>query len=89
MVGRSAPIEIYEVLCETGSSRPACALEADYLRAWRIYAEGRFVEAAQAFDALAKEWPNDGPVGVMRARCREYSRISVEGFDATFDMSEK
>ena len=89
VVGRRNAVEIHEVLCESGSMPPPRAPEADYLRAWALYGEARFVEAAKAFDALAQQWPDDGPVARLRARCHEYSRISVEGFEGIFDMTEK
>ncbi len=46
VVGRRNAVDIHEVLCETGSTPPLRAPEADYLRAWALYGEARFVVGA-------------------------------------------
>lgn len=89
VVGREQPIEVHEVLCEQGSAAPPRAPEAEYRQAWDLYANARFGEALEAFSALATRFPEDGPVAVLRARCRDYSRITVENFDGVFVMTEK
>ncbi|HVO30711.1 MAG TPA: adenylate/guanylate cyclase domain-containing protein [bacterium] len=89
VVGRASPVDLCEVLCEAGSTPPPRAPEPDYRQAWDLYAAARFDDALAAFAALSASFPEDGPVALLKARCREYSRISVENFDGVFVMTEK
>jgi len=71
VAGRAAAIDLFEVLCEAGSAPPQRATDAEYGAAWALYGEQKFGEAADAFAALAKRYPEDGAVALLpRARGR-------------------
>lgn len=87
--GRDAPVDLYEVLCAKGMTRPARAPEVAYRAAWELYAAGRFAEAGEAFAALAGEFPDDGAAATLAARCIRFARTPPAEFDGVFRMAFK
>jgi len=72
VVGRSRLTELFEPLGHTGKTderkiRMATAYESALSR----YFSGEFAEAISKFEAVAREWPDDGPTAVLLKRCKD------------------
>ncbi len=71
--GRTQPVEIYELLGRGPEAAAACADRiASYAAARRLYREGQWAEAAEAFRFAARNEPardTTNPPLVMAARC--------------------
>jgi adenylate cyclase len=72
--GKEEPVKIFEVLAdrEKGVPPETEALLAAFTHALDFYKEGRFADALEAFEALARGHPADGPTKLYVDRCREY-----------------
>jgi adenylate cyclase len=65
------------------------AVEKAYNAAFDLYAGGDFVLAGEAFDALLREYPEDGPSIAMKARCRAFAQDPPEEWDGVFIIKSK
>jgi adenylate cyclase len=72
--GKQGAVGIYEVLANWQAGFPATTRELidGYKAALELYRSRRFEEALDAFEALARRFPDDGPTRVLTNRCREY-----------------
>ncbi len=68
--GKSKPIVIHEVICERSNVDPSLQRKIDlYNEAFSLYGEEKLNEAAERFDSLLKEFPDDGPSIFYKDRC--------------------
>jgi len=74
VVGRSEPVEIFEVMADSVSASPELLdLRQRYAAALQLYEKRDWPAAASAFRALASAFPHDGPASVMATRCQQFS----------------
>ncbi len=86
VVGRSEPVELHEILAAPQSTGAREAFEG----AMRLYAQGRWAEAAAAFEGVARENPNDGPAQTLARRCREFAAAGPPpGWDGVWSHDSK
>ena len=91
--GKTQPVGLYELI----GARDAIANIADldahlgqFARARELYRERRWVDAREAFVAIAERWPDDGPAHVFRQRCENYLVEEPDrDWDGVFTMTHK
>jgi adenylate cyclase len=72
VIGRNAPVTVYELLGRAGTLTPGAAvLLSRYHEGISLYRGRRWREAAALFDALGAEAPGDGPIALYRRRSRD------------------
>jgi class 3 adenylate cyclase len=70
VIGRSEPVELFEVLAESSTaSGTLIDLTRRYAQALEPYQQRNWPAAAAAFKALSSAFPDDLPATVMAARC--------------------
>ncbi|HEV8377597.1 MAG TPA: adenylate/guanylate cyclase domain-containing protein [Tepidisphaeraceae bacterium] len=73
VIGRSEPVEVFQVLADSASAPPQCLdLRQRYAEALQLYENRNWSAAASAFAALASAFPEDAPAAVMAARCNHF-----------------
>jgi adenylate cyclase len=90
--GKEEPVKIFEVVAdrEKGVRPELGALFDAFAAALGLYKEGRFAEALEAFEALAREYPEDGPTTLYVDRCREYlANPPPPEWDGVYTMTTK
>jgi adenylate cyclase len=90
--GKEEPVKIFEVVAdrEKGVSPETEALLDTFAQALELYKKGRFADALEAFDALAREHPGDGPTGLYVSRCRGYlAEPPPSNWDGVYTMTTK
>jgi adenylate cyclase len=83
VVGRAAPVRVFEPLALPGGAAPATAGAFD--RARTAMEEGRFAEAAAAFRALA----DDPAAAALAARCDGWAASPPADWDGVMTLAEK
>ena len=81
-----------EIWSPAGASIPDPAwkaLEKAYNAAFDLYAGGDFVRAGEAFDALLREYPEDGPSIALQTRCRAFAQDLPKEWDGVFIITSK
>lgn len=70
VVGRAEPVELYEVLAESGEEDGVLPLRCEaYAEAAARYQQRHWSAAATAFARVCREWPDDGAARAMAQRC--------------------
>jgi adenylate cyclase len=90
--GKEEPVRIFEVVADREKGVPPAteALLAAFTDALTLYKEGRFEEAREAFEALAVDHPDDGPIRLYVDRCREYlAEPPPPDWDGVYTMTTK
>jgi adenylate cyclase len=82
VVGRQAPVRVYELAGLPGDKRPEAW--ADFDKARILYAEGRLTEALALFD----RWPADAASCAYAAQCRR-ARSQVAAWTDVWELTEK
>jgi len=71
--GKSIPVRIYELICVRGGLTEAkSAMIAGYEQAMELYLARKFTEAVEAFDKLAREYPQDIASSILFDRSRSF-----------------
>ncbi len=88
--GRAEPTVVYELLGRKGEV-PAERLDFTrrYEAAVDIYLAGHWEDAADAFDLLRREEPDDGATRVLLARCLAYMIGPPDDWDGYYRMTVK
>lgn len=85
--GKAKPVEVFTVMGPASGSLPP-GLET-FEVGMRLYREGRFAEAAAAFDQAAAEGLDDKLTHVYQERCAELIAAPPEKWDGVFVMTKK
>lgn len=73
MVGKTAPITIYELLADTSTVSEKIRRQVEqYESAYRLYGSRNFAEAVKVLNILLADFPLDKPAQVLRKRCCDY-----------------
>ncbi|MGH8604017.1 MAG: tetratricopeptide repeat protein, partial [Gammaproteobacteria bacterium] len=70
LVGKSEAIPIVEILSTTNGAQ--ALLCERFSEAIEILKTGQWVKAAEFFEAILRDYPDDGPARFHLARCRRY-----------------
>jgi adenylate cyclase len=90
--GKQGAVGVYEVIATWESGFPAETREllAAYKAALELYRSRRFDEALDAFEALGRRFPDDGPTRLLTNRCREYLlQPPPESWNGVYAMTVK
>ncbi len=84
LVGKGDPIPIVEILSQTdtatGSQNRLCE---HFARALDVFRQQQWAQAAAQFEAILKEYPEDGPSRFYLDRCRDYQTQAPADEDPT------
>lgn len=83
VVGRQAPVQVYELAGLPGAGRPAAWTDFDAART--LYAEGRLAEALALFDRR----PEDAASRAYAARCRQALAATPADWTGVWELTEK
>ncbi|MDE1976636.1 MAG: adenylate/guanylate cyclase domain-containing protein, partial [Elusimicrobia bacterium] len=91
VVGKEAPVLVYEILAEKGKLSPdRRAALADYEEGLAAFKARRWPEAASAFGRAVEKIPSDGPAKLYQSLSRDYSVVPpLEGWDGVFNLTAK
>ena len=91
VVGKEAPVLVYEILAEKGKLSPErSAALADYEEGLAAFKARRWQEAASAFGRAVEKFPSDGPAKLYQSLSRDYSVVPpLEGWDGVFNLTAK
>jgi adenylate cyclase len=91
MAGKTVPINIHELLGETGDTPSDLQSLADqYEMAFLLYQQSQFEEAATAFETLLSNTPDDRPSTIMLERCQQYIKTPpIQSWQGEFVFSQK
>lgn len=89
VLGRSAPMGIYELLDIGEPSPQQKRLITAYEDALMIYQRGDFSKAVQLFEDILHEYPHDGPAKTMRARAKHFLEYQPEDWDGVYHPTMK
>jgi class 3 adenylate cyclase len=88
VIGRSEPVEVFEVLGNSPS--PFGDLAQRYLAALELYEKGDWPSAATAFRSLSAAFPDDGPASVMASRCERFTATAPDSnWDGIWQQESK
>ena len=74
VVGKTTPINIYELLATTENVSPEVTRQVhQYSLAYDLYRQRNFTESARVLERLVEDCPHDAPAQTMRDRCRAYA----------------
>ena len=84
LVGKADAIDVHELLAIRAKATPKQQSLADrFAKALEACEAGRFAEAAEMFDRLLEDFPNDGPAQFHLERCRKLPTTMMKADDAT------
>lgn len=94
VVGRKAPITIYEPLGLPDDSdamrKEAAAIAKPFTEAFELYQKEKFEKAAQQLEAFLKSHPEDVPAMILLERCREFAVTPPESpWDGSITLTSK
>lgn len=89
--GRTEPTKVYEVLAAAENARPETMQLAEQTeRAFSLYLERRFTDAAEAYAALDKLRPDSGVTKVFLERCEFFCKNPPQtDWDGVYTMQTK
>ncbi len=89
--GKSEGMLVYELLGRSGDPRPGLEELAEAsARAFDLYADRRWEEALEAYEAIGRDRPGDGPSRVMADRCRSLlDAPPADAWDGVYRMASK
>lgn len=84
LVGKSAPLPVFEVLAATDHATPAQRVLCErFAEAFEAFRSGQWARAIERFEAILGDFPNDGPTLFHLGRCRGYLAESAAVEDPT------
>ena len=91
VVGRTEPVKVWNILARSGESDAAMEKAcAGFARGLELFAAGKFAESAEAFEAVLKLAPDDGPARIYLDMCRTcLAAPPAEDWDAAVHLTEK
>ncbi|MGH8628133.1 MAG: adenylate/guanylate cyclase domain-containing protein, partial [Gammaproteobacteria bacterium] len=90
LVGKSEPLPIVEILSSEDSATEAQVLLCErFAEALEVLKTGQGAKAAELFEAVLREDPNDGPARFHLARCRGYQKSSASDVPYIVSMDSK
>ena len=90
LVGKSEPLPIVEILSSEDSATEAQALLCErFSEALEVLKTGQGAKAAELFEAVLREYPNDGPARFYLARCRRYQKSGASDVPYIVSMDSK
>jgi len=91
VVGKEAPVLVYEILAEKGRlSEARRAALADYEEGLAAFKARRWEPAIAAFGRAVEKFPDDGPAKLYQSLSRDYSVVPpLEGWDGVFNLTAK
>jgi len=91
VIGRSEPVEVFEVLGERTSMNPSSLdLCQRYSEALQLYEKRDWKAAASAFAALFGAFPDDNPTSILAARCTHFIHSSPDrNWDGIWQQESK
>jgi class 3 adenylate cyclase len=87
--GKAHATELWSPAGESLTASAWSGLDKAYSAAFDLYAGGDFDRGGEAFDALLREYPGDGPSIALRERCRAFAQSPPEGWDGVFIIKSK
>ncbi len=88
--GKLQPVVIYELLAPLGDGAQHTELVARFADALHSYRSRNWDEALRKFDALASQYPDDGPAHIFRQRCLEFlASAPPPDWDGVYVMKSK
>jgi len=88
--GKYKPVGIFELLAPASERAQYARLVEEFRAALSAYKRGHWEEAGEAFQALAEEYPADGPTQVFLKRCQQFRKQAPEGvWDGVYTMTTK
>lgn len=76
-VGKSDPLPIVEILSMKGTATETQVILCErFAEALNVLRTGRWADAADCFDAILQDYPDDGPARFHHARCLRYQTES-------------
>ncbi|MDD1624758.1 MAG: hypothetical protein LUO94_08360, partial [Methylococcaceae bacterium] len=89
-VGKTEPLPILEVLAlEKTASESQKQLCANFVNAMEELRLGRWHEAGEAFDAILRDYPEDGPSRFHLARCLRHADTPPDELPWVVNMDAK
>lgn len=91
VVGKAEPIRAWNVVGPMAQATPQMrGAAADFAQAVELFAERRFAQAAELFEAIPAHLPGDKASGFFLALCRQYEAAPPpEGWDGAVRLTEK
>jgi class 3 adenylate cyclase/CHASE2 domain-containing sensor protein len=91
VVGKEAPVRVYELLAKKGRLSPEWARALDaYNRGLDSFKKRQYDQAALAFEEVVKLFPKDGPANLYLSTARDYAAIPPEdSWDGVFNLTAK
>ena len=90
--GKNEPVRIFEILAARSNGAPPdlSDLLERFSQGLGLYVERRFEEARASFEALARDYPEDGPTALYMERCAEYAQSPPPAdWDGVYTMKTK
>ncbi len=90
--GKNEPVRIFEILAARSNGAPPdlSDLLERFSQELGLYVERRFEEARASFEALARDFPEDGPTALYMERCAEYAQSPPPAdWDGVYTMKTK
>jgi adenylate cyclase len=88
--GRTEPVAVYELLGEAAEARRYAELLELFDTGLRAYRGQQWQAAIEIFESILQRYPDDGPAGLLAARCRQYEQQPPPSdWDGVFVMKTK
>jgi len=88
--GKQEPVGLYELVGEGGEGDSLAKLLELYHTGLQAYRGQQWQVAVGIFETILREWPADGPAGLMATRCRQYlSDPPPPDWDGVYEMKTK
>jgi len=91
LVGKAHPLNVVEVVgrrADVDARKQQCCTR--FVDALQIFGRGQWAESADAFEAMLRDYPDDGPSRFYLGRCRQYmANPPVSADAAVIRMDEK
>lgn len=88
--GKDKPIDIFELIAETGHlAQGANAFIDEFHQAIEYYRNGNFAEAQKRFQEIAAKAPADGPTKTYLERIKKLMKNPPENWDGTWTFADK
>lgn len=88
--GKKRPVAIYQLLAPIEERAQYADMVDRFEEGLRAYRSGDFAKARDLFQALANDYPKDGPIRTFNARCADFSVEPPQGvWDGVYEMTTK
>jgi len=88
--GKTQPVKIFELLGTVAQADQYRDRIAHFHRGLEAYRNGQWATALEIFEALARDYPHDGPSHIFVKRCHDFLLHAPEGvWDGVYVMKTK